>query len=291
MIEAGLPVESDALGNVVGRYPAADPDAKTLLTGSHYDTVRDAGKYEGRLRILLPIAVLRRIQEAGIRLPYHVEVVGFADEEGLRFGTSFLASRAFIGAFDERWLDLVDDDGITLRDTLRTAGLPGTAASIRALARDPRRLAGFVEVHIEQSPMLQERDVPVGIVSSIAGGARLMATVTGTASHAGTTPMAMRRDALAAAAEMALAVEARCRQVPTLVSRVGIMHVPNRCGQRRARPVPVLARHPRGRRCHARCRRGRRAARVRGNRRTARRGAAARSGRHRCMRAMLAAAD
>ncbi|MCX8005429.1 MAG: M20/M25/M40 family metallo-hydrolase, partial [Burkholderiaceae bacterium] len=130
MIEAGLQVEIDALGNVVGRYPAADPDAKTLLTGSHYDTVRDAGKYDGRLGILLPVAVLWHMKEQGIRLPYHVEVVGFADEEGLRFGTSFLASRAFIGAFDERWLDLVDDDGITLRDALRAAGLPGTSASI-----------------------------------------------------------------------------------------------------------------------------------------------------------------
>lgn len=227
MIEAGLQVEIDALGSVVGRYPAADHEAKTLLTGSHFDTVRDAGKYDGRLGILLPIAVVRRLHEHGIRLPYHVEIVAFAEEEGLRFATSFLASSALAGQFDFRWLDAVDDDGITLRDALRTAGLPGTPESIRALARDPRRLAGFVEVHIEQGPVLEQRGLPLGVVTSIAGGVRLLATVLGTASHAGTTPMTMRRDALAAAAEMALAIERRCSQAPTLVGTVGMMQVPN----------------------------------------------------------------
>lgn len=227
MIEAGLQVDIDALGNVVGRYPAADPTAKTLLTGSHFDTVRDGGKYDGRLGILLPIAVVRWLNEHRIRLPYHLEIVAFAEEEGLRFASSFLASSALAGQFDFRWLDATDDDGVALRDALRAAGLPGTEASIRALARDPQHLAGFVEVHIEQGPVLEERGLPLGIVTSIAGGVRCSARVLGTASHAGTTPMGMRRDAVAAAAEMALAVEARCSQAPTLVGTVGMMQVPN----------------------------------------------------------------
>ncbi|HXF46325.1 MAG TPA: M20/M25/M40 family metallo-hydrolase, partial [Burkholderiaceae bacterium] len=184
MIEAGLQVDIDALGNVVGRYPAADPTAKTLLTGSHFDTVRDGGKYDGRLGILLPIAVVRWLNEHRIRLPYHLEIVAFAEEEGLRFASSFLASSALAGQFDFRWLDATDDDGVALRDALRAAGLPGTEASIRALARDPQHLAGFVEVHIEQGPVLEERGLPLGIVTSIAGGVRCSARVLGTASHA-----------------------------------------------------------------------------------------------------------
>jgi hydantoinase/carbamoylase family amidase len=227
MIEAGMQVDIDAVGNVVGRYLSPDPAAKTLLTGSHFDTVRNGGKYDGRLGILLPIAVVKRLNEHGVRLPFHFEVIAFAEEEGLRFRSSFLASSALAGTFDSAWLDSVDEDGVSMRDAMRAAGLPGTEDSIRALRRDPARIAGFIEVHIEQGPVLLERGLPLGVVTSIAGSVRLTATVVGQASHAGTTPMTMRRDAVAAAAEMTLAIESRCAQAPTLVGTVGLIHVPN----------------------------------------------------------------
>jgi len=227
MREAGMRVEIDALGNVVGRYAGAHPDAPVLMTGSHFDTVRDGGRYDGRLGILLPIAVVAGLNASGERLPCELEIVAFADEEGLRFRSSFLSSSALVGAFDAALLDRADADGIALRDAMRAAGLPGTEASIRALARDRRQLAGYVEVHIEQGPVLLDRGLPVGIVTSIAGSVRMAAAVTGLASHAGTTPMTMRRDAAAAAAEMILAVERRCSQAPTLVGTVGMLAVPN----------------------------------------------------------------
>lgn len=227
MRAAGMDAHVDALGNVVGRYAAADPDAPTVMTGSHFDTVRDGGRYDGRLGILLPIAVVARLAARGERLPFHFEVVGFAEEEGLRFRSSFLASSAFVGRFDYALLDRTDEDGITLRDALRAAGLPGTRESIAALERPAGAIASFVEVHIEQGPVLLEHGLPLGIVTSIAGSVRLSATVTGTASHAGTTPMPMRRDAAAAAAEMVLAVERRCSAAPTLVGTVGKLGVPN----------------------------------------------------------------
>jgi len=225
MIEAGMQVEIDAIGNVVGRYAATDPTAKVLLTGSHFDTVRNGGKYDGRLGILLPIAVVKRLHEHGIRLPFHLEVIAFAEEEGLRFQSSFLASSAIIGAFDPAWLDAVDDDGVSMRDAMRAAGLPGTEEAIRALERDPARIAGFIEVHIEQGPVLLERGLPLGVVTSIAGSVRMTASVLGQASHAGTTPMTMRHDAAAAAAEMTLAIESRCGQAPSLVGTVGLFSV------------------------------------------------------------------
>ncbi|MEW5881761.1 MAG: allantoate amidohydrolase [Pseudomonadota bacterium] len=227
MREAGLQVHVDAVGNVVGRYAAADPAAKTLITGSHFDTVRNGGRFDGRLGILLPIAVVDDLNRRGERLPYHLEVVAFAEEEGVRFKSSFLASSALVGAFDMGLLDRADADGITLRAAMRTAGLPGEEAAIAALTRDPARLAGYIEVHIEQGPVLLDRGLPLGIVTSIAGSVRMSATVTGVAGHAGTTPMPMRRDAAAAAAEMILAIERRCSQAATLVGTVGMLGVAN----------------------------------------------------------------
>lgn len=227
MREAGMAVEIDAIGNVVGRYAAADPSAPVLMTGSHFDTVRNGGRYDGRLGILLPIAVVAALDARGERLPCTLEVVGFAEEEGLRFRSSFLASSALAGQFDMALLDKPDADGITLRQAMRDAGLPGTETSVTALKRDPARLAGFIEVHIEQGPVLLERGLPLGVVTSIAGSVRMSASVIGVASHAGTTPMRMRRDAAAAAAEMLLAVERRCAQAPTLVGTIGQLGVPN----------------------------------------------------------------
>jgi len=227
MREAGLQVHADAVGNVVGRYAAADPGAKTLITGSHFDTVRNGGRFDGRLGILLPIAVIDDLNRRSERLPYHLEVIAFAEEEGVRFKSSFLASSALVGAFDMALLDRADADGVTMRAAMRAAGLPGDEAAIAALARDPARLAGYIEVHIEQGPVLLDRGLPLGVVTSIAGSVRMSATVTGVAGHAGTTPMSMRRDAAAAAAEMILAVERRCSEAATLVGTVGMLGVPN----------------------------------------------------------------
>ncbi|MFZ4876332.1 allantoate amidohydrolase [Janthinobacterium sp. Mn2066] len=225
MREAGMQVHIDAVGNVVGRYLSDEPGAKTLMTGSHYDTVRNGGKYDGRLGILLPIAVVRHLQQRGEKLPFHFEVVAFAEEEGVRFKSTFLGSTAVTGKFDLSLLEQRDADGVSMRDALAAAG--HDAASIAAIARDPASLLGYVEVHIEQGPVLLERDHPLGIVTAIAGSSRYLLKLGGLASHAGTTPMGMRRDAASAAAEIILLVEQRCSQGEALVGTVGQLHVPN----------------------------------------------------------------
>jgi N-carbamoyl-L-amino-acid hydrolase len=220
MKEAGFDeVTIDAVGNVVGVYHGASPDAKRLLTGSHYDTVRNGGKYDGRLGILLPMALVRELHAQGRRLPYGIEVVGFAEEEGQRYKATFLGSGALTGDFDPAWLDQQDADGVPMRQAMQAAGLPGTLEAIAALKRDPARYLGFVEVHIEQGPVLSELDLPLGVVTSINGSLRYLGTVTGMASHAGTTPMDRRRDAACAVAELALFVEKRAGAVPDVVGK------------------------------------------------------------------------
>ncbi|KFI07228.1 allantoate amidohydrolase [Massilia sp. BSC265] len=225
MIEAGMDAHIDAVGNVVGRYAAAQPEAKTLMTGSHYDTVRNGGKYDGRLGILLPVALVRHLYLRGERLPFHLEVVGFAEEEGVRFRSTFLGSSAITGRFDPLLLDQQDSEGVSMREALGAAG--HDSAAIPASARDPASLLGFVEVHIEQGPVLLERGLPVGVVTAIAGSSRYLVELTGVASHAGTTPMGMRRDAAAAAAEIVLLVEGRCSGRGSLVGTVGQLEVPS----------------------------------------------------------------
>ncbi len=216
----------DAVGNVIGVFHGTDHDTKRLLTGSHYDTVRNGGRYDGRLGILVPIACVRELRRAGRRLPFGIEVVGFAEEEGQRYKATFLGSGALTGHFDPDWLDQIDADGVRMQEAMRAAGLPGELASIRSLARDPARYSGFVEVHIEQGPVLAELDLPLGIVTSINGSVRYVGEVIGMASHAGTTPMDRRRDAATAAAELALYVEKRAATVPNLVGTVGMLDVP-----------------------------------------------------------------
>jgi N-carbamoyl-L-amino-acid hydrolase len=220
-------VELDAVGNVVGRYQGASPGAKVLLTGSHYDTVRNGGKYDGRLGIFTPMACVRELARQRKRLPFGIEVVGFAEEEGQRYKATFLGSGALIGHFNPAWLDQKDADGITMREAMRNAGLPATPEAIAALQRDPSRYLGFVEVHIEQGPVLNELDIPLGIVTSINGGVRYQCEVTGMASHAGTTPMDRRRDAAVAVAELALFVEQRARRDGDSVGTIGMLQVPN----------------------------------------------------------------
>ncbi len=218
-------VSIDAVGNVVGIYHGSDPHAKRLLTGSHYDTVRNGGKYDGRLGLFVPMTCVRELHRKGLRLPFGIEVVGFAEEEGQRYKAVFLGSSALTGHFDTAWLDQKDADGITMREAMTHAGL--CIADIPGLKRDPARYLGFVEVHIEQGPVLNEADLPLGIVTSINGSVRYVGEIIGMASHAGTTPMDRRRDAATATAELALYVEKRGGSVENLVATVGMLEVPN----------------------------------------------------------------
>jgi len=217
-------VEIDAVGNVVGRYKSDQPGAKTLMTGSHYDTVRNGGKYDGRLGIFVPMACVRELHRQGKRLPFHFEVIGFAEEEGQRYKATFLGSGALIGDFKPEWLDQKDADGITMRQAMQHAGL--CVDDIPKLKRNPDDYLGFVEVHIEQGPVLNELNLPLGIVTSINGSVRCVVDVFGMASHAGTTPMNRRRDAAAGVAELALYLEQRAAQDGDSVGTIGILEVP-----------------------------------------------------------------
>jgi hydantoinase/carbamoylase family amidase len=225
MRRAGLLTKIDAVANVIGRYPARGQAPRALILASHYDTVRNAGKYDGRLGVLTAILVAERLNRLGRKLPFHLDVIAFSEEEGVRFSSSFLSSRAVAGRFDSKLLERRDAGGVSLAAAMREAGLdPG---DISALARRREELVGYLEVHIEQGPVLLEEGLPVGIVSAIAGSVRTMITVTGTAGHAGTVPMGRRHDAAAAAAELVLYVEHRCAQAPTLVGTVGQLAVPD----------------------------------------------------------------
>lgn len=220
-------VHEDAVGNVVGRYRAAAGVNQPALvaTGSHYDTVRNSGRYDGRLGILLPMAVVAGMAARGERLPCDLEVVGFADEQGVRYGSSFLGSSAYAGRFDDAMLSLRDAQGVPMRDALVQGGREvGAIAQART---DLDRLAQFFEVHIEQGPVLLAQNLPVGVVTGIAGIVRRKVVLTGLAGHAGTTPMTMRRDAAAAAAKIVLFVERRCAREPGLVGTVGQLEVPD----------------------------------------------------------------
>jgi N-carbamoyl-L-amino-acid hydrolase len=220
-------IEIDAVGNVVGRYhPAAGAaSARYLLTGSHYDTVRNGGKYDGRLGIFVPMACVRELHRAGRRLPCGIEVIGFAEEEGQRYKATFLGSGALIGDFKAEWLAQQDAAGISMADAMKHAGL--CIDDIPKIRRDPARYLGFVEVHIEQGPVLNELNLPLGIVTSINGSVRYLCEVIGMASHAGTTPMDRRRDAACAAAELALYLETRAAQDGDSVATMGQLQVPN----------------------------------------------------------------
>jgi len=215
---AGMSVRRDNVGNLRGRYEAQSAGAPTLFLGSHLDSVRDAGRYDGPLGVVVAIAAVQHLRDASRRLPFAVEVLAFADEEGLRYGSTYLGSRAVAGSFDRRDLERLDADGILMRHAIRDFG------------GDPDRVAddvftgealGYVEVHIEQGPVLEARGLPVGVVVGIAGQNRYTVAFTGQAGHAGTVPMSLRRDALAAAAEFVLAVEAEARAEPEVVATVG----------------------------------------------------------------------
>ncbi|MDT8992421.1 2-oxo-4-hydroxy-4-carboxy-5-ureidoimidazoline decarboxylase [Curvibacter sp. APW13] len=225
-------VHIDAVGNVVGRYESssglrneyAGQKPKTLLTGSHYDTVRNGGKYDGRLGIFVPLAVVQQLHAAEQRLPFALEVVAFSEEEGQRYPATFLGSGALVGDFKAEWLDQVDAQGISLRAAMQHAGL--CVDDIAKLRRNPDDYLGFVEVHIEQGPVLNELNLPLGVVTSINASVRYQCEVVGMASHAGTTPMDRRRDAAVAVAELMLFMEQRARTDGDSVATVGQLHVP-----------------------------------------------------------------
>jgi beta-ureidopropionase / N-carbamoyl-L-amino-acid hydrolase len=224
MRAAGMAAEIDGVGNVVGRYAAADPTAKALIVASHYDTVLNAGSYDGRLGILTGLAAVEHLHRSGRRLPFHLDVIGFAEEEGVRFSAHYIGSSAIAGRFDTRLLQYRDADGQSVADVIHKAGFDPEA--IPSLARRAQDLLGYLEVHIEQGPVLLQEGLPVGIVTSIAGTVRYSVAITGMVGHAGTVPMALRRDAAAAAAEIVLGVERRCAAASTLVGTVGRLNVP-----------------------------------------------------------------
>ena len=221
MREAGMSARLDAVGNVVGSYPGRRSGARRLILGSHQDTVRNAGKFDGALGVLLPIACIRSLHDRGERLACPIDVIAFGDEEGVRFQATLLGSRAVAGAFDLDVLNAVDDDGVHLHEAMREFGLDPDAVGEAGYDRD--EVAAFVEVHIEQGPVLEAEDLPVGVVTSIAGATRLRVEVMGRAGHAGTVPMNLRRDALAAASEAVIAVERACRETPGTVGTVGVL--------------------------------------------------------------------
>jgi len=223
MAAAGMSVRVDALGNVVGRYEGRTPGAPALLIGSHLDTVADAGRYDGMLGVITGIECVQVLADAGRRLDFALEVIGFADEEGVRFQSTYLGSRAVAGTFDPALLARVDAGGVSMADALREFGLdPERVGDAR---RAPGELLGYVELHIEQGPVLEREGLALGVVSAIAGATRLAVDFHGEAGHAGTVPMDLRRDALAAAAEAVLLVERRCSGVPGLVGTVGRLAV------------------------------------------------------------------
>ncbi|GJE58015.1 allantoate amidohydrolase [Methylobacterium trifolii] len=219
MREAGMSVRRDAVGNLIGRVEGPEPDAPALVIGSHLDTVRNAGRFDGPLGVLTGIGCVAALVREGVRLPVALEVVGFADEEGVRFAATLTGSRAFAGHLDPAALRTTDAAGTTLAAAMRAYGLdPG---AVKSAARDPEKILGYLELHIEQGPMLEREGLAVGLVTAISGASRLELTLTGEAGHAGTVAMTERRDALAGAAECVLAIEARCRGEEHLVGTVG----------------------------------------------------------------------
>ena len=263
MRNAGMSVTRDTIGNLIGRYEAHSPNAaglhhspnaagflhspnaaglhhspnaagflhspnapaKTLLLGSHLDTVRDAGKYDGPLGVMIALACVERLNARNERLPFAIEVLGFADEEGLRYHSTYLGSKAMTGTFDLKTLHLTDDDGISMKQAIQSFGGNPDPMLLRTARWHRDELLGYCEVHIEQGPILEARNLPVGIVSAIACQKRVTIQFVGEAGHAGTVPMSLRRDALCAAAEFMLAVETLSHTVPGLVTTVGQVNV------------------------------------------------------------------
>ena len=218
-------VHIDAVGNVVGVYKGSGTEARKLMTGSHFDTVRNGGKYDGRLGIYVPLASVQQLKQQGKRLPFGLEIIAFAEEEGQRYKATFLGSGALTGSFKPEWLEQVDADGISMREAMQSAGL--RVEDISALQRQASDYLGFVEVHIEQGPVLNALNLPLGIVTSINASLRYTGEMLGVSCHAGTTPMTMRADAAVGVAELMLYAEQRAAADADSVATVGMLNVPN----------------------------------------------------------------
>src|SRR5450830_31263 len=225
MSAAGMSVRRDAAGNVIGRYAGTDPSAPALVTGSHFDSVCNGGKYDGNLGVLLPISCIAQWHRRGRRFSFPIDIIAFAEEEGMRFKATLLGSRAVAGTFNYAVLDNLDQSGVSMRQAIVNAGFD--PRQLPAAARLAAAIKAFVEMHIEQGPLLLEQNMPVGVVTAISGATRFMVELTGLAGHAGTVPMQLRRDAAMAAAEIGLYIERRCSGVAGLVGTVGILEVPN----------------------------------------------------------------
>jgi allantoate deiminase len=219
MREAGMQALLDPIGNVLGRFEGERPGLPCLMLGSHLDTVRDAGRYDGMLGVISAIECVDFLDKQKTRLPFAIEVVGFGDEEGVRFGTTMLGSRAIAGTLERSELEAKDAQGVSIAGALRAFGLD--PERIGEARRQKERVLAYAELHIEQGPVLEAEGLPVGVVTAINGFSRLRVTLSGTAGHAGTVPMNLRRDALAAAAECVLAVEEIAKSDPELVGTVG----------------------------------------------------------------------
>ncbi|WP_121255035.1 allantoate amidohydrolase [Nocardioides ferulae] len=225
LTRAGLRARVDAAGNVCGRREGREPGLPALLLGSHLDTVPDAGSFDGMLGVVMAVAVAERLGDRVDELPFALEVIGFSDEEGTRFGTALLGSRAVAGSWREEWWELRDRDGITLREAFVGFGLDPDR--VGDAARRPEEMVGYLEAHIEQGPFLEAADASLGYVTSIAGARRFQLTVHGEARHAGGTPYARRRDALVGASEIVTAVErlARATGEQGCIATVGRLEV------------------------------------------------------------------
>jgi allantoate deiminase len=225
MQQAHMQTWQDGVGNLWGRYKSSTPNAKTLLFGSHLDTVINGGKYDGMLGVLLPIALVNFLHTSAYQFPFNIDIVGFCDEEGTRFGSTLLGSRALTGKWQPEWQHLVDADGISLRKAMDDFGL--NFDLVETCKVNPESLLAYLEVHIEQGPVLEANDLPVGVVSAIAGAKRLLVSVTGMAGHAGTVPMQNRNDALVGAAQMIIAVEQHAKQSGVVATVGQIVNRPN----------------------------------------------------------------
>lgn len=219
MVQAGLSTRVDAIGTLRGLYPGDDPHARRkLLLGSHIDSVRDAGRYDGVLGVMIAIAAIERLG-GNTRLPFPVEVVAFPDEEGLRYQTTYLGSAALAGTFDPAWLDLRDDDGVTLREAVAQCG--GDPNLLEEAQLQPGEAFAYLEAHIEQGPRLEAANLALAAVTAICGQTRINVRYSGEAGHAGTVPMSMRHDPAPAAAELVIAAESMARETPDLLATVG----------------------------------------------------------------------
>jgi len=226
MRELGMAVRVDAAGNLVGRRVAnvaasadsrANSNPRVLIVGSHLDTVPNAGKYDGILGVLLGLALVERLGD--LPLPFSIDVIGFSEEEGVRFATPYLGSRGVAGNFDTTWLGLFDSSGVSMRDAIIGFGL--NPSEIELAAYSPETVIGFLEPHIEQGPVLERAGLPVAVVSQIVGQSRLVVHFHGEAGHAGTTPMVPRRDALVPAARLIAAVQEVGRRNDGMRATVG----------------------------------------------------------------------